>query len=46
MKDSNVVQQREASEQIDKNSLVFGIDCERCNGPAADHVNFQQVIQP
>jgi hypothetical protein len=23
-----------------KNSLVYGIDCERCHGPAANHVNF------
>jgi hypothetical protein len=30
------------SEQLDKNSIVFGIDCERCHGPAASHVRFQQ----
>ncbi len=42
MKDSNVAEEREASEKMDKNSLVFGIDCERCHGPAAGHVNFQQ----
>lgn len=42
IKDSNAVYQMEAGEQMDKNSLVFGIDCERCHGPAAEHVNFQQ----
>lgn len=26
--------------QYDKNSLIYGIDCERCHGPAAEHVNF------
>jgi Cytochrome c554 and c-prime len=25
-----------------KNSIIYGIDCERCHGPAADHVNFQK----
>lgn len=25
---------------LDKNSLVYSIDCERCHGPAANHVNF------
>lgn len=28
-------------EQFDKNSLIFAIDCERCHGPAAQHVQFQ-----
>ncbi len=27
-------------ETFDKNSLIFGIDCERCHGPAANHVNY------
>lgn len=27
-------------EALDKNSLVNGIDCERCHGPAANHVNY------
>lgn len=26
---------------LDKSSLIMGIDCERCHGPAAQHVNFQ-----
>ena len=28
-------------EDLDKNSIVYGIDCERCHGPATNHVNFQ-----
>ena len=28
-------------EKFNKQSLVFSIDCERCHGPAAQHVNFQ-----
>jgi len=27
--------------EYDKNSLILGIDCERCHGPAANHVNYQ-----
>jgi hypothetical protein len=27
-------------ETVDKNSLVAGIDCERCHGPAINHVNY------
>jgi hypothetical protein len=26
---------------LDKNSLIYNIDCERCHGPAAAHVQFQ-----
>jgi len=29
------------SEKLDRNSIVFGIDCERCHGPALEHVQFQ-----
>jgi hypothetical protein len=25
---------------IDSSSIIYGIDCERCHGPAADHVRF------
>lgn len=32
------LQQRET--RFDKASLINGIDCERCHGPAANHVNF------
>lgn len=28
-------------EEFDKNRLVLGVDCERCHGPAGDHVKFQ-----
>ena len=27
-------------EELHKNTLVYGIDCERCHGPALNHVNF------
>jgi len=30
----------EQLEQMDRRSLVYGIDCQRCHGPAAQHVNF------
>ena len=26
---------------FDKNSLILGVDCERCHGPAEDHVYYQ-----
>jgi predicted CXXCH cytochrome family protein len=29
-------------EKMKKESLVYGIDCERCHGPAQDHVNFHK----
>ncbi len=28
---------------IDRNSIVYGVDCERCHGPAAKHVAYQQA---
>jgi hypothetical protein len=28
------------TEAFEKNQVVYGIDCERCHGPAASHVNF------
>jgi len=30
------------SEKPDSSSIVYGIDCERCHGPAAAHVKFQE----
>lgn len=27
---------------FDKNQLIYGIDCERCHGPAASHVDFHE----
>ena len=29
------------AEGYDKKSLVYSVDCERCHGPAAEHVKFQ-----
>ena len=29
-------------ENLDRNSIVYGIDCERCHGPALKHATFQQ----
>ncbi|WP_300604458.1 hypothetical protein [Niabella sp.] len=30
------------AEKIDAGSIIYGIDCERCHGPAAQHVAFHQ----
>lgn len=27
-------------EELQKNSIIYGIDCQRCHGPAANHVKF------
>lgn len=32
----------ELSEQMEQPSLVYGIDCQRCHGPAAQHVSYHQ----
>lgn len=32
----------QVSEQMKPTSIIFGIDCERCHGPAAAHVKFQK----
>ena len=34
-------QRLDGVEEFDKNSLVYHIDCERCHGPGAQHVDFQ-----
>lgn len=34
---------RSLSEEFEKNLLIYGIDCERCHGPAAAHVAFHTV---
>ncbi|MDF2187315.1 multiheme c-type cytochrome [Paraflavitalea sp. CAU 1676] len=31
-----------AVESFEDNQVIYGIDCERCHGPAATHVNFHQ----
>lgn len=40
----------EISEKLSAGSVIFGIDCERCHGPAAEHVQFHkenpEVKQP
>lgn len=36
MKDQSLNQ----TEAFDKNSVILGIDCERCHGPMTNHVNF------
>lgn len=30
------------AENLDRNSIVYGIDCERCHGPSAAHVAFHR----
>jgi len=30
------------AQKIDARSIIYGIDCERCHGPAAQHVTFHQ----
>ena len=37
------VEEDENNEPVyDKTQIIFGIDCERCHGPAADHVAFHK----
>jgi hypothetical protein len=31
------------TENLDKSSIIYGIDCERCHGPAASHVQYQEA---
>ena len=31
------------SEEIVKGAVIYGIDCQRCHGPAAEHVNFHEA---
>ncbi len=31
----------EVNEQMEQGSLVYGIDCQRCHGPAAQHIAYQ-----
>ena len=33
---------QEVLETMKRESIVYGIDCERCHGPALDHVNFHK----
>ncbi|MFI5161375.1 MAG: multiheme c-type cytochrome [Sphingobacteriales bacterium] len=34
-------QRLNAAPQFDKSSLIYSVDCERCHGPGAQHVDFQ-----
>ncbi|TDH26955.1 hypothetical protein EXU57_09120 [Segetibacter sp. 3557_3] len=40
IKSKLVMGKRGYEEALDKRSLINGIDCERCHGPAANHVNY------
>ena len=31
------------TEEVEKGSIVYGIDCQRCHGPAAKHVEFHEA---
>jgi len=33
----------ERTDYFDKNSIVYGVDCERCHGPSANHVVFHNA---
>ncbi|WP_345953251.1 cytochrome c3 family protein [Mucilaginibacter sp. PAMB04168] len=30
------------TQEYDKNSMIYGINCQRCHGPAAQHVEYQE----
>jgi hypothetical protein len=33
----------QTTNEFDENTMILGIDCERCHGPAADHVYYQST---
>ena len=37
----NAEQELTKTEQFDKSTLVYSVDCERCHGPGAQHAEFQ-----
>ncbi|MES1218018.1 MAG: multiheme c-type cytochrome, partial [Bacteroidota bacterium] len=39
---SKIEYEGEANEYIDPTGILYGIDCERCHGPAADHVTWHK----
>jgi hypothetical protein len=39
---SNTVVGQNIVNNFDKNRIIYGIDCERCHGPAAKHVSFHE----
>jgi hypothetical protein len=43
VKDDVTMSSKGIEETLDKNTLVMGIDCERCHGPAINHVNYHRA---
>lgn len=39
---ANVIEDKDNISVFDKTQIIFGIDCERCHGPSADHVTFHK----
>jgi hypothetical protein len=37
---ANAILQEDSSAIFEKNSMILGVDCERCHGPAAQHVTY------
>jgi nitrate/TMAO reductase-like tetraheme cytochrome c subunit len=37
-----ISEQNTMPEEFDKGRMILGVDCERCHGPAAKHVEYQQ----
>ena len=37
----NISEPDKVPEQFDKNKIIYGVDCEKCHGPAEKHVEFQ-----
>lgn len=41
-KTSETVANEEPVDHFDRDNIIYGIDCERCHGPAATHVDFHE----
>ena len=39
---AKVLEDKDNISTYDKSQIIYGIDCEKCHGPAADHVNFHK----